>query len=82
MVVMRLVFILKGNPLEDRDQHTSVLKRTTIMVSVIIVALIGSDVTPEYVNFTNQERIILAEFLPKCKIVYTIYWIIISNKLI
>jgi len=27
------------------------------MVLVIIVALTGSHVTPEYVNFTNQERI-------------------------
>lgn len=35
---------------------TSVLKRTTIMVLVIIVALTGSEVTPEYVNCINKKE--------------------------
>jgi len=37
-------------------QLTSVLKSTTIMVLVIIVALSGSEVTPEYVNCINNKE--------------------------
>lgn len=40
-----------------KNLHTNVVKRTVIMVFVIIVALTGSHVIPEYVNFTSQVRI-------------------------
>lgn len=60
------------------------------MVLVIIVALIGSHVTPEYVNFTNQERInleCLSNYYrignPKHRIISTkLSWTVINRKLI
>jgi len=42
--------------IEGMPQLTSVLKRTTIMVLVIIVALSGSEVTPENVNCIKKKE--------------------------
>lgn len=53
------------------------------MVLVIIVALIGSDVTPEYVNFRSQERNKSSRISTKLKnCLYNYIEYIISNRLL
>ena len=50
--------VLSLSKIRETCQLTNVLKRTTIMVLVIIVASIGLEVTPENVNCTNKKRTI------------------------
>lgn len=54
--IMNQRMIRKGHLKKIEHVRTTVVKSTTIVVLVIIVACVGSNVTPEFVNFKIHEH--------------------------